>query len=177
MTDPANAERSMVFDRLHPSVDALPSVGMPAGRIVGFAIGPDKRSWEVIVHEAESRYTLRTPAGFDGADECSDPTCSKGSMIFTDFDTVSALTVKYGSPIPRDVRKAIKDGKLVEGWEPGTYVTTMIKRGYQDGILTALPLGTMIKHLAYEFTGDETAAVKPTLLKRIGNALRRKPKT
>lgn len=169
MTDPADAQRSMVFDRLHPPVDALPNVSMPEGRIVGFTVGPDQKAWEVIVHEAEQRYTLRSPPDFDGADD------SKGTMIFTDFDTVAKLTADHGAPLPRDVQKGIKKGKIVKGWEPGTYLTTKIKHeGMTDGLLTALRLEVLVKHLAYEYTGESAPVAKPTLLKRITRAFRRK---
>lgn len=135
MTD-QDADRSprdpRMLDRLHPPVPATRA--MPAGRIIAVSIDPAQRPWEVVLHEAEQEYTIRTPPGYDGCGADTD-----GLMYRTDFATVSHLTFEHGIRVPKYVAKAIDDGRVSKGWEPGTHLFGKLGKD-----LWALPIHTFI---------------------------------
>ncbi len=120
-------------DRIHPPVPATRA--MPAGRIIGIVVDPAQRPWEIVLHETEQQYTLRTPPGFDGHDDT-------GIMIRTDYMTAGNLTVEFGIVVPKYVKKAIEDGRVSKGWEPGTHLFSTIA-----GVLKALPVHVFVEKL------------------------------
>lgn len=119
MNDPADPK---LRDRLHPPVPATRA--MPAGRIIAVVIDPAQRPWEIVIHEAEGQYTVRTPPGYDGTDE----TGKAGLMFRTDYATTGWLITNRGSRVPPYVEKAIKDGRVCKGWEPGTHLFATLAR-------------------------------------------------
>lgn len=146
---PPDPKREAELSALHPLVEATPH--MPVGRMIGFVVDPGQRAWEVVLHGPEQQYTVRTPPGFDGVDDTA------GLMYRTDFATVAVLTRKYGTPVPRDVRKALAKGKVPPGWAPGASLMTTI-----GGVLYKLTLATFVeKMVAEDFEGTEETIKKP----------------
>jgi hypothetical protein len=109
-------------DKLHPPVPATRA--MPAGRIIAIVVDPAQRPWEIVLHEAEREYTVRTPPGYAGEDE----TNATGLMYRTDYATAGWLITNRGIRVPAYVEKAIKDGRVCKGWEPGTHLFATLAR-------------------------------------------------
>ena len=148
---------------------------MPAGRLIAIAVDPGGRPWEVVLHETEQQYTVRTPPGFDGVDETA------GLMFRTDFATVGYLTHEFGIRVPTYVTKAIADGRSSKGWEPGTHLFCKIAN-----VDWALPLHVFVERMVSDdFTHAEgaTSEVVAALSKpwwqraaeKIGAVVKRRP--
>lgn len=124
-------------DRLHPAVPA--TAAMPAGRLIAAVADPSGRVWEVVLHETEQQYTVRTPPGFSGEDDTG------GLMYRTDYETVGHLTHDFGICVPWFVLKAVKDGRTSKGWEPGTHLYSTI-----GNVTWALPVHVLVEKIVNE---------------------------
>ncbi len=140
-----------IRNQLHPPVEATRA--MPAGRIIAVVIDPTQRPWEIVLHEAEQQYTVRTPPGYDGCDD----TGATGLMFRTDYATVGWLTTNRGLRVPAYVEKALKDGRVCKGWEPGTHLFATLAR-----IQWALPCEKFVEALVNDdFMAIEGAEAAP----------------
>lgn len=165
------AQKEKALDAMHPRVPA--SRAMPAGRLIAITIDPNQRPWEVVLHEKEQEYTIRTPPGFDGCDD-------SGVMIRTDFMTAGHVTADFGIVVPKYVAKAIADGRVSKGWEPGTHLYSTIA-----GVLKALPVQKFVEQMVTDSFNEmegasQTKVVVPDApwweraAKKLGTLVRRR---